>query len=243
MTDTTKVGAPVVVEEKPRRRRAAGIISSAALGTALLAGLTLAAFTDSEFAGLNHDGADEPGYGVASYNIQIRSNEGDEWHDTTMLEGHASDNLGDDIHDPITLLISNADKIIPNDPDSYPTVSFDVRNDQKSTVNSSIHFRLLNGASEPLVTSPELLAALRFDVTITGGTLEGSTKFENQTFTDLSQEGAPIEVTTSAAPEEVFTITITVKLPVGEISAADKSAFQNTHAYLIAAVYGESVAA
>ncbi|MDR1078721.1 MAG: hypothetical protein LBL55_08715 [Propionibacteriaceae bacterium] len=237
MTDSRMAEAPVVVEEKSHRRRAAGIIASAALGTALLAGLTLAAFTDQEFAGLNHDGASKPGYGVAGYNIQISEQGKNTWHDTTMLDGSAPDNLAKDTEEPLVLVISNADKIIPGDAASWPSVSFDVRNDETSTVNSSLHFRLIDAGAAG-ATSPTLLSALKFDVTVSGA---GAASWTNKTFGDLDDPGATL-VAASAKPGEVYTITITVKLPE-QSSATANSALQGLQAHLIAAVDGASVLA
>ncbi|MDR1213275.1 MAG: hypothetical protein LBK54_04185 [Propionibacteriaceae bacterium] len=240
MTDTRIADAPVVVEEKSRRRRAVGIISSAALGTALLAGLTLAAFTDAEFAGLNDNGTDKPGYGVAAYNIQIRDKDPNGWVDTTMLADHDSDNTSADVNDPILLVIDKADKIIPGDSTTYPSVSFQVRNSDASTVNSSIYFRLINRTGGSVTTDTDLLAALRFNVTINNGQTD-TLKLQDKTFDELDDQTTTL-VSASATPGAVFTITIQVKLP-DQGSPAANGLLQSTHAYLIAAVDGTSVAA
>ncbi|MDR1386981.1 MAG: hypothetical protein LBJ44_05230 [Propionibacteriaceae bacterium] len=267
MTEAKRVVAPIVVVERPHRHWAAGIASSVAIGSTLLASLTLAAFTDHEFAALNHGPDGGPGYGIGTYNVQIRVAGGDSvWHDTTMMQNGEPDNLPQDTEQPIVLLDPKGDKIVPGEPASYPTVKFEVRNDERSNLDSLLSLRLyqagttyattddgvgsgleaqLDGSAGGVPASDSvLLAALRFDVTVTGPGLPQAAVWTDATFADLttSFETPKFVISPSAAPGAVYAVTIKVKLP-DQGSPIKNSAFQGKHAYLLAAVEGSSVVA
>ncbi|MDR1386982.1 MAG: hypothetical protein LBJ44_05235 [Propionibacteriaceae bacterium] len=256
MIGTNKADAPIVVEEKRSRRRGAAIYSSAALGVALLAGLTLAAFTDGEFVGLNHntDGSGS-GFGIAQYNLQVREyadpTNTDNWTETTNQRDPSGNLISDNLPGavvPINLTDSSWGNIMPGDESTYPTVKFQVRNDETSTLASTMALTLIDDVNNIYKidgrggSDAGLLAALTFKVTVTteafGGSGATATPSETYDFTALSETG--IVVSGAAKPGAVFTIEIQIGLP-DQGSAVLNSAFQGQHVFLIAAVNGEAV--
>ncbi|MDR1388265.1 MAG: hypothetical protein LBJ44_11960 [Propionibacteriaceae bacterium] len=235
---TPPTNLPVVVGPKRDRRRPVGVFFSVALATALMAGLTLAAFTDSEHGALDAS-EQKPGYGTGSYNIQISNVASGAWKDTTLLDGSASDNTTADVEAPIQLGNANGHKLIPGDQDSWVTVDFYVRNDEASTVNSILNFHLIK--SEAKTTDAALLSALRFDVAFSGTGL-AIAKLEDKTFTELNDVDA-FKFVTSAAPGAVYKVSITIKLPNQGNNGANNNDFQNKVAHLIASIEGASTSA
>ncbi|WP_022882879.1 SipW-dependent-type signal peptide-containing protein [Gryllotalpicola ginsengisoli] len=235
MTDNTAGNGPVIVTTSDRRRRLAAMIAVGSLATAGIVGGTMAAFTDSEYAGLNESGG---GYAAALWNLQI-SEDGDSWVDTTAPTSDgtqgAADNTAEDVQAPIDLTIDGADNLIPGDATTYVTTTFQVRNEDTSTQDAQlVSFKLLqdpNTTASP--TDADLLDALRFDVS------DGTTTVQDQTYADLASGVALSSPTLD--PGAVQTYTVRVLLP-DQGSATANSALQGMHAYLVAQVNGTSVA-
>jgi predicted ribosomally synthesized peptide with SipW-like signal peptide len=226
----TEPNGPVIVRPSNKRRRLAALIAVGSLATAGIIGVTMASFTDSEFAGLN-DSASQGGYGTSLWNLQI-SADGTSWSDTTNpnTPGQA-DNLAADTGVPINLTIDGAENLVPGDAASDVTTTFKVRNQDTSTQNAQItDFKLITDPAN--ASDASLLSALRFTVTTDAG---GSVTA--QTYDQLAAGvalNAPV-----LAPGAVVTYTVTVDLP-DQGGATQDAALQGLHVYLIADVDGDS---
>jgi hypothetical protein len=204
----------VIVKERPQRRRFAGLLGCATLGAALIAGATLASFTDSEYGRFGGEGDGD--ITTANYNIQIAQvGEGAKgatgtWHDTTMKAGNASDNTAADVESPLQLTLSGTG-LAPGNADAKYTASFDVRNAPGSAA-TDLSLYLLDQSGADTATQA-LLDNLLFDVVIKD---KDNTKvFESTTplsFDDITDPTKAIVVGENVTPNTYFSVTITIHL-------------------------------
>ncbi|MEZ3160934.1 hypothetical protein AB1K54_10355 [Microbacterium sp. BWT-B31] len=229
MPDNTTQTSPVIIEEPRRRRRAAAFLGIGALGAMALIGVTMASFTDAEYAALNGSG---DGYAVAAWNIQI-SADGNAWVDTTSPSTPGQpDNLPIDVQAPIDLAIAGADALVPGDAATNVTATLYVRNEDTSARNAQLlKFRLLEDST---ATDTALRDALRFTVS------DGQSTFASLSYSALSTGVALSQPV--IAPGSVVTYTITVSLP-DQGSATQNAALQGLRANLLAAIDGVSTVA
>ncbi|MDR1442264.1 MAG: hypothetical protein LBJ02_07755 [Bifidobacteriaceae bacterium] len=223
----TTANSHTVVKEHPRRRRFAGVLGTLSLGVALVAGATTAAFTDSEYANLfNASGGAHTGF----YNIQIREKAADAWAETS-LDGKA-DNLPDEDKFPLKLNISNTE-LVPGDPTKNITAKFSVRNDERSTMATSLHLKLTKSVETGKATDQELVTAMMFDVTVGTGA--------KQTLSYDAMQKTPVLIAAKADPKESFDVQIVAYLPAS-VKGTDAAKIMGKKAFLVAQVDGSSVA-
>ncbi|MFC4244165.1 hypothetical protein ACFOYW_12345 [Gryllotalpicola reticulitermitis] len=229
MSDNIGGAAPIVVTKSHRRRRAAAMLAVASLATAGIVGATMAAFTDSEYAGLNN-GPGQGGYAAANWNIQISSDNSD-WVDTTNPNtAGTTDNTADDVQAPIDLSIDGASQLIPGDASTDVTTTFYVRNDPTSTQNAELaDFKLIPDPAQ--TTDTTMLDALQFTVT------DGTDTVTAVSYADLNA-GVALS-SPELTPGQVQTYTVTVHLPA-QATQAENNALEGQAAYLIAEVDGTS---
>jgi predicted ribosomally synthesized peptide with SipW-like signal peptide len=227
----------IMVREQPRRRKLVALIGAASLGAALVTGVTIAAFTDSEYA---HFGGDP--MKAASYNIQIRETHSDAWKDTAI--GGTPDNIKD-LDDPISLT-ANGPGLVPGDPNYALTASFEVRNDQES-IPTDLTLKVLDYADmdddEDTASDAVLLAHLRFDIEVSQWdedeeeyTLVGA----EQAITFDALQAVPFNIAMGAAAGEEFKVDVTTYLDADPNPWVNNS-MQGKTAQLIAKVDGTSV--
>ncbi|MDR0366204.1 MAG: SipW-dependent-type signal peptide-containing protein [Bifidobacteriaceae bacterium] len=221
----------VMVAEQPRRRRLAGMIGCISLGAALLAGTTMAAFTDRESARF---GDDNNGIKTASHNIQIRpeqvGNASDAWQDTE------NDNAGETEANkaPINLVLTGG-PMLPGDETSAYKAKFEVRVALESG-DSKLTLKLedLLASTADAIGTGDLADWLKVDVT--WNSTKGKTgTTTGKTFKTLSGTNSVV-LTDRAVPGEVFTVGFTIYLD----GAADSSV-ANRALDLKAVVTGEAI--
>jgi len=229
MTENTAPSSPVIVRQKGRRRQFVGLVSLGTLAALGAVAVTMAAFTDSEYAGLNENGG---GIAAASWNIQVAGDNG-AWLDTTSpLTPGVADNLATDTATPAVVAGTSvgevaANNMIPGDATTYQTFEFTIRNAPSSTQTAVIDdFKLLTDTNAG-TTDAALLSALQFSVS------DGTDTVTAQDYSDLAAG-----VTLSAphlAPGDVQTYTVVVSLP-DQGSATANAALQGQAAFLTADV-------
>ncbi|MDR1186235.1 MAG: SipW-dependent-type signal peptide-containing protein [Bifidobacteriaceae bacterium] len=234
----TNSNTHVVVQEQPRRRRFAGVLGTLALGVAMVAGATTAAFTDSEYANMFKDGED--GIKTGTYNIQIRAKGAPTWSDTTLEPANAPDNRPEDTEDPVELTLSQV-PLVPGET-TGPETAFEVRNENNRTHNTSLNLRLKDitvSDSQTDAARADLLAGLRFDVTVKNLSAQPNTEVEHKARTWTQMTSSPIEIAANAAPGVEFEVTIKVTLVTQ--GAATDGKIQGVPVKLLAQVDGESL--
>ncbi|MDR2567122.1 MAG: hypothetical protein LBC97_13905 [Bifidobacteriaceae bacterium] len=226
----THANHPVVVREQPNRRRFAGVLGSLSLGVALVAGATVAAFTDSEYGRLLGD--NNGNLTTGKYNIQISTLEpgepGQEWKDTAYaLDGiypTAPDNLANDTASPVALQLNTAELV----PGEALSTIFWVRNDSYSSEDTSLKLRLINETAA--ADNAGLLGALQFKVSVNDSVI-GSYSYADLAGSNL----APLH--NSLVRDTAIKIKLEVLLP----QSASGGAVQGQVVKLIAEILGQSV--
>jgi predicted ribosomally synthesized peptide with SipW-like signal peptide len=225
--------APVLVQERPRRRRYAGLAGALTLGVALVAGATMAAFTDSEYADL-FDRAGGGGFNTATYNIQISATgDANDWHDTTLIP-QTSDNTPADIESPLALSLVG-DDLIPGDANRKVSTVFHVRNDPSTTSATNLTLKFIKDSDPKLASDSALVDLLRFTVKLDDTTVITGTSLDE--FGEIDR--TPLVLGANLPKGTEIKVEVSMTLADAGSSAAN-AALQGKQAYLLAQVDGTS---
>ncbi|MDR1824682.1 MAG: SipW-dependent-type signal peptide-containing protein [Bifidobacteriaceae bacterium] len=215
MTIQQQPTQPLVVVEKSKRRRAAGIIAASAMGLALVTGATIAAFQDTEWV----KPGDGNGYTAARFNLQIAqgideydlTTTSTNWQDTARVAG-----VPDGPHEEAAAVVAplelgEADALVP---DVFRNTTFYLLND--GTSNQSLTFKMVDAMSSPTTAQATLRDNLVFQVKVTkvqrsgdivSGWDSGQTFPSNGTYS-WSQAASGQQIVVTAEPKAVYKVEV-----------------------------------
>ncbi|MDR0366203.1 MAG: SipW-dependent-type signal peptide-containing protein [Bifidobacteriaceae bacterium] len=221
----------VMVTEQPRRRRFAGVIGCIALGAALVAGTTLAAFTDRESARFG----DDKGIRTANHNIQIRQTPANPSDTTAPWFDTDADNYGEDPDKASALVLDlTGGPLLPGDTTHRYKAAFQVRNAPGSQdTDLKIHFENAVAAGQPGYVDGDLAKWLTISAFWTPDTywFDRTSSFQSfDSFAEAETVGVKVKAGT------VYRVEVYVSL-----DAAADSSVANREIALKAVVTGQAV--
>ncbi|MDR1851141.1 MAG: hypothetical protein LBR21_00575 [Propionibacteriaceae bacterium] len=217
---------PIIIEERSKFR-SAGLLATGFMALALAGTVTLAAFTDSEFARLAGNDKDA-GLAVGSYNLQIQSgNSG--WKDTA--NGSAD---RDDPSAALPIDLASGEQLLKLG-DYIDIPDFQIKNASTSNNPTKLYLKFDDDAATLGANgSADLWDALRLDVTSDAGDDATAQKIDD---INAMNSGKGLEIGTKLAGGDIATVSIKVKLE----DSASVNSLLDTKAYLMAHIDGESV--
>jgi predicted ribosomally synthesized peptide with SipW-like signal peptide len=219
---------PLVVQEKSKRRRAAGIIATSAMGLALVTGATIAAFQDTEWANPSNGN----GYTAARFNLQIVdtidendvSKTGTAWKDTAQQAG-----VPDGPHEAAAsvvapLALGTNDALVP---DVFRTTTFYLTND--GTSNQTLTLKLVDATSNPNTAQQAMRDSLIFKIKVTKAQRtanavtgwDGAVTFPTSNTYTWSQAANGVTIADTAEPGAVFKVEVLASITEGGATTTD----------------------
>ncbi|MDR1851409.1 MAG: hypothetical protein LBR21_01975 [Propionibacteriaceae bacterium] len=223
----TNTGNIALTVEKPVKRRVGTLIMSAMVAGCMIAGSTLAAVVDGEYAQLadpTNGMRVETGFNAKITGFSKNNSDSTDWHDTVETKGDKPDNLPTDKEGPIA--IYNTNDVLKPDKTKYVCKTFMIANSPHSVFDTENVLSVYEKVSDPAYD--DLRDALRFEVRQVGATspnkikkgeLEsklctgsmGKTVAKDLTFDEVSK-GVPVD-DLKAGQVNGFAIKISVDSP------------------------------
>ncbi|MDR1851144.1 MAG: hypothetical protein LBR21_00590 [Propionibacteriaceae bacterium] len=217
---------PIIIEERSKFRTA-GMFAAGFMALALAGTVSLAAFTDSEFARVAGND-DKAGLAVGSYNLQIQSGSGG-WKDTS-----ADGNPDRDKKPTFPIDLASGEQLLKVG--EYITIpDFEIKNASTSNNPTELYLKFDDDAAAVGGTgSQDLWDALLLDVTSDAGDNVTAETIANINALNANKG---LKIGTKLAGGGIAKVSLKVKLE----DSADVNNLLDTKAYLLAHVDGISV--